>query len=103
MFGTVGVTSVYAANATQATYRKPVEVTGCLEQGPVAKEYLIRGNDGTTWGVNEADMMMNHFVDKKVTVVGDAMRPTADEKIDGGAQHYIKAMDLVLESERCPK
>jgi hypothetical protein len=48
-------------------------------------------------------MYVNNYVGQTVTVVGDAMRPTADERIDGGAQHYLKAMDLVVESERCQK
>lgn len=101
--GTLGVPSAHATNASQAIYRKPVEVTGCLQQGPVAKEYLIRASDGTTWGINEADMMINNYVDQTVTVVGDAVRPTADERIDGDAQRYLKAMDLVVEGETCQK
>jgi hypothetical protein len=98
----MGLTSAHAANPSQATY-KPVEVTGCLQQGPVAKEYLIQGSDGTTWGINEADMYVNNYVGQTVTVVGDAMRPTADERTDGGPQHYLRAMDLVVESESCQK
>lgn len=101
--GTLGLSSAHATNASQAMYKKPVEVTGCLQQGPVSKEYLIQASDGTTWGINEADMYVNNYVGQTVTVVGDAMRPTADERIDGGAQHYLKAMDLVVESERCQK
>jgi hypothetical protein len=103
LVGTVGVTSAHAANTSQARYNNPVEVTGCLQQGPDAKEYLIRAGNGTTWGLNEADMYMNKYVGQTVTVVGDAMRPTADERTDGGAQHYMKAMDLVVESESCQK
>ncbi len=101
--GTLGVPSAHAMNPPQETYKKPVEVTGCLQPGPVAKEYLIRASDGTTWGVNEADMMVNNYVDQTVTVVGDAMRPTATERSDGGAQRYLKARDLVVESETCQK
>ncbi len=99
--GTWGITSAHAANASPATYQKPVEITGCLQQGPVAKEYLIRTSDGTTWGINEADMMINNYVHQTVTVVGDAMRPTAGERTAGGAQHYLRAMDLAVESETC--
>ena len=43
LVGALGLNSAYAANPSRATYRQPVEVTGCLQQGPVAKEYLIRG------------------------------------------------------------
>jgi hypothetical protein len=103
LVGALGLNSAYAANPSRATYRQPVEVTGCLQQGPVAKEYLVRASDGTTWGINEADMYVNNYVGQTVTVVGDAMRPTADERTAGGAQHYLRAMDLVVESESCRK
>jgi hypothetical protein len=101
--GTLGVPSAHAQNPSPTTYQKPVEVTGCLQQGPVAKEYLIRASDGTTWGVNEADMMINNYVDQTVTVVGDAMRPTTKVRTDGAAQRYLKARDSVVESETCQK
>lgn len=101
--GALGISTAQAAPASQAKYQKPVEVTGCLQQGPVAKEYLIRTSDGATWGINEADMMMNNYVNQTVTVVGDAMRPTAAERTAGGSQHYLKAMDLAVDSETCQK
>jgi hypothetical protein len=100
--GTLGLSSAHATTS-QPTYRKPVEVTGCLQQGPVAKEYLIQAGDGTTWGINETDVLINGYVGQTVTVVGDAMRPTAGERTAGGAQHYLRAMDLAVESEGCQK
>ena len=102
-FGTLGFASAQATNASQVRYKKPVQVTGCLQQGPVAKEYLIQASDGTIWGVNETDMLINDYVGKTVTVAGDAMRPTAAERTDGGAKHYLNARDLVVESENCQK
>ena len=99
--GTLALASAHATNPSQAGYKKPVEVTGCLQQGPVAKEYLIQASDGTTWGINEADTLINNYVGQTVTVVGDAMRPTTAEHASGGAQHYLRAMDLVVESESC--
>jgi hypothetical protein len=101
--GTLGLSTAHATNAMHAVYKKPVEVTGCLQPGPVAKEYLIQASDGTIWGVNEADMYVNDYVGQTVTVVGDAIRPTADERTSGGAQHYLRAMDLVVESDSCRK
>jgi hypothetical protein len=101
--GTLGVTSARAANAPRGMSQKPVEVTGCLQQGPVAREYLIKTSDGTVWGINETDMYMNNHVGQTVTVVGDAMRPTAAERTDGGATHYLNAKDLVVDSETCQK
>jgi hypothetical protein len=69
--------------------RTPTEVTGCLEQGSTAKEYLLKASDGTTWGINEADMLMNNYVDHTVTVSGDRVHPTAAERND--AQHFLRA------------
>jgi hypothetical protein len=101
--GTLGIASAPAASASQTTYRKPVEITGCLQQGPVAKEYMLKASDGTTWGVNEIDMMMNNYVGQTVTVVGDVMRPTSSERTAGGAHQYLRARDLVVESETCQR
>ncbi len=103
LVGTMGLTSAHATNSSRATYKQPVEVTGCLQQGPVAKEYLVRASDGTTWGVNETDMYINHYLGQRVTVVGDAMQPTSGERTAGGAQHYLRARDLVVESESCQR
>jgi len=101
--GTMGMAGAPVASASETTSVKPVEITGCLQQGPVAKEYLLTTSDGTTWGVNERDMYMNNYVGHTVTVTGDVMRPTPDERKDGGAHHYLRAQDLVVESESCQR
>ena len=102
MVFTLGVVEAYAAPASHMAYGKTVELTGCLQQGPVAKEYLIQNSDGTTWGVNEtSDLYLNHYVGQKVTVAGDVMRPTTAERKDGGAHHYLDARDVVVDAEHC--
>jgi hypothetical protein len=101
--GTLALASAHATNSAQAMYKKPVEVTGCLQQGPVAKEYLVRASDGTTWGINETDLLINDYVGQTITVVGDAIWPTTAEGVSGGAQHYLRAMDLVVDSESCQR
>ncbi len=45
--GTAGLSTALAAPAPRPG---TTEVTGCLQSGPVAKEYLIRSSDGTTLG-----------------------------------------------------
>ena len=100
--GTLGTFTAQAAPPTKAAKNGAVEVTGCLESGPAAKEYLVRTNDGTTWGVMETDMMMNNYVDHEVTVAGDIIHPTASER-STGAQHFLRAYDLVVESGNCHK
>ena len=99
--GSLGVAGTQATSTSHAAYSKPIEVTGCLEQGPVAKEYLLKTSDGKTWGINETDILINHYVGQTVTIAGDAMLPTADERKSGGAKHYLKARDLTVESESC--
>jgi len=101
LFCTLGTLALYAAPASHSASRTATEVTGCLEQGPTAKEYLLKTSDGTTWGVNEADMLMNNYVDHTVTVSGDRVRPTATERND--AQHFLRAYDVVVESSNCQK
>jgi hypothetical protein len=99
--GTLGLIGAYAAPTQTASRKSPVEITGCLQQGPAAKEYLIRTSDGTSWGINEGDLLLNNYLGKSVTVSGDSTHPTASERSAGGAQHFVKAMDVVVESESC--
>lgn len=98
---TLGLAPAYAASSHMA-YGKTIEVTGCLQQGPVAKEYMIHDSNGQTWGVNETEYLyLNHYVGQKVTVTGDVMHPTMTERKDGGAHHYVDARDIVVDSEHC--
>ena len=102
LFFTLGLAEAYAAPAAHTGYGKTVQLRGCLKQGPVAKEYLIQNGDGTTWGVNEGDLYLNHYVGREVTLTGDTTRPTtAERNDDSGAHHYMEAMDVVVNNEHC--
>ena len=101
--GTFGTVKAQATSASKASYKAPVEVTGCLEQGPAAKEYLLRASDGTTWGVRETDILMNNYVGHEVTVAGDPVHPTASERSAAGAHRFIRAYDVAVESNTCNK
>lgn len=103
LVGTIGLGTALAAPAATGAQRGPTEVTGCLQQGPVAKEYLLHASDGTTWGINETDMLMNDYLGRTVTIAGDVTRPTASERTEGGAHHYLLARDVVVESGSCTK
>ena len=102
-FGTLGSIAMYAKPASHSASRTPTEVTGCLEQGPTAREYLLKASDGTTWGVNETDMLMNNYIDHMVTVSGDITHPNASERSAGGAHHYLRAYDVAVDSSTCQK
>ena len=103
IFATGGSVALYAKPASHAASKQATEVTGCLEQGPTAKEYLLKASDGSTWGINETEMLMNNYVGHTVTISGDTMRPTTSERTDGGAQHYLRAYDIVVDSGSCQK
>ena len=83
----------------------PTDVTGCLEPGPVAKEYLVRSADGTEWGVNEndRDLRLNNYVGRMVTIVGDQEHASKAEREEGGASHYLYARDVMVAGESCQK
>ena len=101
LFFTLGLAEAYAAPASHSGYGKTVELTGCLQQGPTAKEYMIQNGDGVTWGVNEADLYLNHYVGQNVTITGSTMRATTAERKDGGAHHSVEAMDIEVNSQHC--
>jgi hypothetical protein len=109
--GAMALASAQATPAPQATHNKTVEITGCFQQGPVAKEYLLLSNDGTTWGVTSADknMYMNDYVGQTVTITGDTVHPSARLKTVASTQdsptiqHYLRAMDVVVENTTCKK
>ena len=100
---TLGTLAAHAAPAPNTAATKAVEVTGCLEPGPTPKEYLLKTSDGTTWGITETDMLMNNYIDHTVTVSGDRMHPTAAERRAGGAQQFLRAFDITVESNGCRK
>jgi hypothetical protein len=94
--GTAGLSTAFAAPAPSAARPGTTEITGCLQPGPVAKEYLLRTSDGTTWGVNEVpDLMLNNYVRQTVTVAGDAIHPLPNERKSNEASHCVRALDVV--------
>jgi hypothetical protein len=101
--GTFGVVTAHATSAPTASYKAPVEVTGCLVPGPAAKEYLLKASDGTTWGIRESGMLMNNYVDHEVTVSGDPIHPSSSERAAADAHHFIRAYDVAVESNSCTK
>jgi len=108
--GGMALESAQATPAPQAMH-KTVEITGCLQQGPAAKEYVLIGDDGNTWGLTSADrdMYLNDYVGETVTIAGDAVHPSARLRTAAAEQHsltinrYMKAMDVAVDGETCQK
>jgi hypothetical protein len=53
--GTFGLSTAYAAPSPIGSNAKATEITGCLQQVPAAREYLLQSSDGTTWGIMAVD------------------------------------------------
>ncbi len=47
--------------------------------------------------------MLNNYVGQTVTVAGDAMHALPNERKSHDASHYVRALDVVVDSESCQK
>ena len=53
------------------------DVTGCLSKGDSAKEFLLTGNDGSTWEVQSSEVALAEHVGHTVTATGVVSNATA--------------------------
>ena len=53
------------------------DVTGCLSKGDSAKEFLLTGNDGSTWEVRSGKVALAEHVGHTVTATGVVSNATA--------------------------
>src|SRR5258708_19288847 len=53
------------------------DVTGCLSKGDSAKEFLLTGNDGSTWEVRSSKVVLAEHVGHTVTATGVVSHATA--------------------------
>jgi len=52
-------------------------ITGCLSKGDSAKEFLLTGNDGSTWEVRRSKVALAEHVGHTVTATGVVSNATA--------------------------
>jgi hypothetical protein len=52
------------------------DVTGCLAKGDNAKEFVLKGNDGSTWEVRSSKVALADHVGHTVTATGVVSSPT---------------------------
>src|ERR1700676_3882150 len=91
------------------------DVTGCLSKGDSAKEFLLTGNDGTTWEVRSSRVALAEHVGHTVTATGvvsnakmhnmkedakDAAKDSGMKKSDTEHGH-MKITDVKMVSESC--
>ena len=93
------------------------DVTGCLSKGDSAKEFLLTGNDGSTWEVRSSRVDLAEHVGHTVTATGvvsnatmhnmkeDAKDAAKDSGMKtSGAEHgHMKITDVKMVSDSCQK
>jgi hypothetical protein len=116
VFAGLSASAGLAQNADQKSKAEVRSITGCLSKGDSADEYLLTGNDGSTWEVhsNSAVKLADH-VGHTVTLKGvvanakahnlkeDAKTGAADagvKKTDNEHGH-LKVTNLTMVSESC--
>jgi len=91
------------------------DVTGCLSKGDSAREFLLTGNDGSTWEVRSSRVALSKHVGHTITATGVVshakmhnMKEDAKEMAkDSGmkksdAEHgHMKITDVKMVSDSC--
>jgi hypothetical protein len=91
------------------------DVTGCLSKGDSANEFLLTGNDGSTWEVRSSKVALAEHVGHTVTATGVVSNATMhnmkedakDTAKDSGmkksdSEHgHMKITDVKMVSESC--
>jgi hypothetical protein len=91
------------------------DVTGCLSKGDSAKEFLLKGNDGSSWELQSSKVDLAEHVGHTVTVTGvvqnakmhnmkeDAKDAAKDMgmKKDNSEEGHLTVTDLKMVSESC--
>ena len=91
------------------------DVTGCLAKGDSATEFLLTGNDGSTWEVRSSKVALAEHVGHTVTATGvvsnaamhnmkeDAKEAAKDSgmKKDDREHGHLKVTTVKMVSESC--
>ena len=93
------------------------DVTGCLSKGDSAREFLLTGNDGSTWEVRSSRVALGKHVGHVITATGvvshakmhnmkedvkEAAKDSGMKKND--AEHgHMKITSLKMVSDSCQK
>ena len=93
------------------------DVTGCLSKGDSAHEFMLTGNDGSTWEVRSSRVALSEHVGHTITATGvvsnakmhnmkedakDAAKDSGMKKND--AEHgHMKITNVKMVSDSCQK
>jgi hypothetical protein len=93
------------------------DVTGCLSKGDSAKEFLLTGNDGSTWEVRSSRVDLAEHLGHTVTATGvvsnakmhnmkeDAKETAKDSgmKKSDNEHGHMKITDMKMVGDSCQK
>ncbi|MGE5109517.1 MAG: hypothetical protein ACM3JB_01585 [Acidobacteriaceae bacterium] len=89
------------------------DVTGCLQKGDEAGEYMITAEDGKTYGLRSKAVDLSKHVGHKVTVTGTMRAESAEhekaeaaenkqnEKMESAEAGDIRVTNLKMISDKC--
>jgi hypothetical protein len=91
------------------------DITGCLSKGDSAKEFLLTGNDGSTWEVRSSKVALAEHVGHTVTATGvvanatmhNMKEDTKDAAKDSGAKKtadehgHLTVTEVKMVSDSC--
>ena|SRR5690242_18542158 len=92
-------------------------ITGCLSKGDSATEFLLTGNDGSTWEVRSSSVALAKHVGHTVTATGVVSNSTmhnmkedtkdmasdAGMKKDNNEHGHLKVTQVTMVSDSCNK
>ena len=73
----VGAVGVLAADDKDKDDNTAKTVTGCLQKGESANEFMLTGSDGSTWEIKSDSVDLASHVGQTVTVSGDRSKAHA--------------------------
>ena len=93
------------------------DITGCLSKGDSAKEFLLTGNDGSTWEIRSSRVVLAEHVGHTVTATGvvsnakmhnlkeDAKEAAKDSGMKKSADEHghMKVTEVKMVSDSCQK
>jgi hypothetical protein len=114
------VLAVAAASWVPAQTKSKADIrtiTGCLSKGDSAKEFMLAGNDGSTWEVRSSRVALADHVGHTVSATGvvsnaamhnmkeDAKDMAKDSgmKKDNSEHGHLKITDVKMVSDSCGK
>ena len=91
------------------------EITGCLAKGDSAKEFMLTGDDGSTWEAKSSKVALGEHVGHTVTATGVVSNATAHNlkedakdtakdsgmKKDNSEHGHMTVTDVKMVSESC--